>query len=455
MAGPWMISAGRSCWRLVDLSAPGCEDRRFEWEGEQPPAHRAAELVEAMTQTGNDDPRVLLGLASSQCLAAQIETDGIDRGSRHRSMSFRLEEHLPLSAEDSVADFSEYARDRALGVCCRLDELDSLIGALEAEGLEVVSAVSEALLAAQAARARAGQAQAVLLHWKTPDGDGEATDLDWVEIEQSQPRLWRWFGDDLESCQRQMRQWADQESKSLVLVGPGGGIQTPEGIEAICLEGATPRSLATEQARRVLAGQTGPWVDLRRGPLAPKARRGRLDRTVSALVAVATLLLLSLLAVFYWRAQQYDELRSGYVREQIKVFRKAVPDQEPPLDVRGRMRSELRKLAGLRGQGSPDAQPATSKQISAMIHLRNVLAHLPSDVRFRIEKLDIRPDEIRMYAQGRNFAQADEVALSLQASGLYDVEMHETNALDEDKVGFSFSARPSEGFESARVGGRP
>jgi hypothetical protein len=281
------------------------------------------------------------------------------------------------------------------------------------------------------------------------------TGLEWLELTQAGPTCWRWFADDRQGWSEQIQRWGGQDAPGrLVLVGGQEPAKLPETLETVTVDESVPE-LAACRARKILEGSGEPWVDLRRGPLAAGRGRDAMRRPLRALVAIAAVLLASLTLVFYWRGRQYDELRSGHLRRQQEIFREALPDQRPPLDVPGRMQSELRKLGGMRGSQGDGQVASAANQTSAMVHLRNVLAQLPRDIRFRIERLEIRPEEIRVEAQGRSFAEADRVALSLKDSGLYRVEMHETNALGEGKVAFSFSARPEEGFAAARGEQRP
>ncbi len=449
MSGPWMILVGEDRWRLEDLSSVPGEGHELVRQDRDTPAEHAQQVRQAVDELGSEDNRVLLALPSSWCLAAKIDTDGLERTQRHRAMAFRLEEHLPISAEECVADFLEYSRAEALGICCRLEPTARLIEALEAEGLEVVRMVPEALLGAQAAAAQAGKAGAVAM-----DSQAARSGLEWVELTQARPSCWRWLADDRDSWIGQIDHWAGREGTCpgrLVFVGVDEPPKLPEAAEPIRVEESV-RKLAIGQARKILEGSEEPWVDLRRGPLAAGRGRDAIRRPLTALVAIAAMLLASLTLVFYWRGQQYDELRSRHLSRRQEIFREALPDQTPPLDVSGRMESELRRLTGLRGSQSEGEVASAANQTSAMVHLRNVLAQLPRDIRFRIERLEIGAEEIRVEAQGRSFAEADQVALSLKDSGLYRVEMHETNALGEGKVAFSFSARPEEGFTAARGG---
>src|SRR4051812_7997769 len=87
------------------------------------PADAAPRIASALRTLGRRNEPALLAVPSAWCLAARISLDGLPRGDR-RAMTFRLEEKLPVAAEDVVADFI-IDRDgrRALGVAVRIDRL--------------------------------------------------------------------------------------------------------------------------------------------------------------------------------------------------------------------------------------------------------------------------------------------------------------------------------------------
>src|SRR5688572_27703816 len=115
--GPWRVAADATVTEVP--AEPGA------------PVERLAELAADVTRrAGYRGEPVLLAIPSAWCFAASISTTDLpsrrDRGAR----LFRLEERLPLAAEEFVADFID-SGPRSLGVCARLDQLRPVVEALE------------------------------------------------------------------------------------------------------------------------------------------------------------------------------------------------------------------------------------------------------------------------------------------------------------------------------------
>ena len=108
-------------------------------------------LVDAALRAARDSGArpvpLILALPSSACLAATVSTDGLLRQRRREALSYRLEEALPLDAENYVADFAPAgSTSEALGVAVEVDPLRLLIEALEARGLTIAHVCPTALL---------------------------------------------------------------------------------------------------------------------------------------------------------------------------------------------------------------------------------------------------------------------------------------------------------------------
>ena len=113
-------------------------------------ADETADAVAAALKTaGYRFEPVLLAIPSHWCLCASVTTAGLPRKERRRAMIYRLEEKLPLAAEDVVADFlpAAPACDQNLGVCVQKQTVATLVDALEAKGVAIASICPAALLA--------------------------------------------------------------------------------------------------------------------------------------------------------------------------------------------------------------------------------------------------------------------------------------------------------------------
>ena len=157
------------------------------------------------------------------------------------------------------------------------------------------------------------------------------------------------------------------------------------------------------------------------------------------MAAAAVLLALSVAGAMQWRGRQYQALGRQYVQQQAAVFREAMPGQRVPASIKARLTSERRRLEALGGEVD-GAAPAAG--VSALAHLRAVLANLPADVRWRILDLNIQSSLIRVDGQALSHADAEGVASQLRQAGLYEVDPPKTQALRDGGVSFVFLARP-------------
>lgn len=449
-----IFAAESGPWRVGFQAAQGPTHRDVPIAPDATSAETAETIAAALDEIGGDDPSAVLAIPSEWCLAAEISTDDLGRGGRHRAMTFRLEEHLPLSAEDMVADFVETRKGSALGIAAELGRLTEWLDAFGSAGIAVGSIVPTALLAARAAAREVGAVDAVLVAQPSQEGDGSAM-VDWIKVHKGKPVCWRWFADDRAALREAVAELDGQGDPSrVVLVGEADGarlgIEEANHTEWVGDAGLDVFCQALAEAEGVLNQSDPPWAELRRGPIAAPAHNQPCRGPLVAVVTAAATLLVLLTVVFTWRGMQYDRLASRHRREQLTAFREAVPDQRPPIDILGRMRSEYRKLAGIGGETLDADTSAAALPASALVHLRNVLASLPGQMRFRILEVEIGPEGVSVRGQAKSYADAERIAAALRDTQLYAVEMHETQRLGEEGVSFRFTATPVR-----MEGGRP
>src|SRR5688500_4342021 len=219
--GPWRVAVDVA---LTDVPAePGA------------PVERIAELAAGVTRrAGYRGEPVILAIPSAWCFAASISTTDLTRRRDHRARLFRLEEKLPLAAEEVVADFID-AGERSLGVCARLDQLRPVVEALESQGVAVESVAPAALLAVQAA-SQASACGVVLV--------AEAGAVSVITLRDGRPVAWS-----------VARDCADDLRLHVGLARHSAGIDDdPRSLDD--LYGAASRA-----GRDVLRGRLRPWVN--------------------------------------------------------------------------------------------------------------------------------------------------------------------------------------------------
>ncbi len=415
----------------------------------------AAAVRQHLADHGYTGGPVALALPSAWCLCAVIGTDELERGGRRRAMGFRLEEHLPISSEDVVGDYVDTGTGEALGVCAELDRLGAIVRALEAAGVRVRHICPAAILAAAWAAEQYPGVAAVLVCGGGRDEAPAAPEYDFVELQNGRPVRWWWLAANDAAVSERLAACAatGDPSPRVAVIGPGDAPHTWDAAGAD-LEPVSPavggEQAAALRATALLEGSASPWIDLRRDALAPPDPYQVYRRPVGALVAAAAVLLIGLSGVMQWRGRQYAALGRRYVQQQVDVFKEALPNQRVPGSVRNRLVSERRKLADLGGPSAPDSGTQAAAAVSALEHLRRVLASLPKDLRYRILDLNIQPDLIRVDGEALSHVEAERLAVALRDTGLYEVEPPKTQALKDHGVSFLFTAKPRPGLTAVR-----
>ncbi len=444
MSDTYTIFVGERAWRIGQLRQG---ELRFEIIAQDDPTDVAAAAQQTRTTLeamGYGDEPVVLAMDSSWCLSAAINTQDIERSGRRRAMAFRLEEHLPISAEDFVADFFEADAGEALGVCCELSRLRAVVDTLVGAGVPVWHICPAAFLAGAHAAEQQDQADAVLL-----DGDGDRGAFDLIELHHARPVRWWWLADDADAVRARLDAIEVSPEAPLKVAVIGGrrteALAKANGrIDRLDIDRIDRDAAAVHAAARLVAQTASPWIDLRRDALAGPDRYATYRKPLIALVGAVVLLVVGVIVAMQWRGRAYAGLAERFRDQQVAVFAQALPEQasRPPANIRGRLKSEATKLAGLGGQVGDDADVATLRPRSALAHLHAVLGALPTDLRLRVLDLSIQPDLVRLDGEARTHVEAERIATALRNTGEYEVDPPRTRALREQGVSFLFNARP-------------
>jgi hypothetical protein len=449
-----IVFVGDEAWRVGRVRGGEVHIARLAFAPDAELGVRAAAVKRQLEQDGYADQPVVLAIESSWCLCATISTEGLGRTGRLKAMGFRLEEHLPISAEEFVADYVPQGDREALGVCSERAKLEELVNAFKAAGIEVRHICPAALAAAAFAVDRYAKVDAVLLG----AGNGHAAGYDFIELRDGRPARWRWLAGDETVVRDGLTAWAaaGPPSRQLACIGcedrpmPAGAQVISNGLRDLSGDQA-----AAQYAARVLDGAATAWVDLRCGSLAAPDRLQVYRRPLVALVAAAICMLTCVMGVMLWRGHQYERLRQESLAAQAEVFRTVVPGQtRVPANVRARLVSEQRTLAGLCGLTWDAGKAGPLRPTSALVNLQRILSILPSTSTYRILDLSIQPDLVRVDGEATSHAEAESLAGALRQSGFYEVDPPKTQALKEGGVSLLFIARPLDG-PPATKGGEP
>jgi hypothetical protein len=424
MAGPFVIFAGEGVWKIV--SGGAVDEVRIDPEAT---ANDIAVVVALKLRgRGYQGEGVMLALPSAWCLSAGISLEGLS-ASDQAAMAFRLEEKLPLAAENFTADFIEQG-DRALGVCAPNDRVSPLVEVLEQSGVVVQSVSPAAVLALQ----HLGNAAAGLLVWT----EGDRTNV--FATDGGLGLAWALASNDAE---------LKVAVNLLALEMEGGGS---------VLDVARERNLdlhtaATRTAGAVLAGGVRPWVELRRGAMAVEDPLRVVRRPINAALAAAVALCLVLTGVFFYRAHRYDRLAQDYETTLARRFGQEFPGWAAPVNVRATVEAELRKL----NLAGPSALPPEAQE-SALRVLHDVLAKIPADSKISFDRLAFNDTSVELEGRSLKYEDVDGVIAAAKAAGM-EVPPPQMRKLADNSWGFavrgSKPVRAPSALTSSATEGRP
>lgn len=464
MSDQYVVFVDDRVWRVGWVGAEQLRLLPVLIEHDAPPDARVTAAREQLMALGYQDQPILLATGSPWNLSARMSTEDLERGNRRRAMGFRLEEHLPMSSEDFVADYAPIGGGEALGVAAEYQTCEPIVKAFETAGIRVRHLCPAALLAAAHAVEQHPDADGVLIGpvSESPESAGRGYDL--VEMHKAGPSQWWWFAEDTDAARARLVAWAgdDDRPTRLALLACGQAmrekLETLGRIVLLACDDLDADQAAALAGAKVLAGHASPWIDLRTDRLAAPGQFAVYRKPVLALVVALFLLLVGLSAAAHWRGRQYRALERRLIARQVEQFEKALPEQSVPSGglIRRRLHSERESLAGLGAAATGNVTADQFRADSALVHLYRVLDGLPGDIRFRMLDLNIQPDLIRIDGQARSHVEAERIAVALRETGLYEVEPPRTQALRDRGVSFVFNARPREHDDQAdaRGGGR-
>jgi hypothetical protein len=376
--GRWLLAAVDDAARTQWIDLPDQPSASLE--------ESVGQVTAAMNVAGYRHNGVVLAIPSSWCFAAATPLAGLARRDR-RSMLFRLEEKLPLAAEEIVADFTDDSVS-PLAVCARLDELRPIVDALENRGVVVESVSPTAMLAAQAL-ASADAPQILRL----PCGHG----VDVISTLAAKPIAWSVSMPDDSDIALHI-EMARRVFGEATVVDPAK---------------TDPFEVAAQTAASALKGRTRLWFDLRRDALAEKDSLRRYRKSLNSALAAASVLLLVIAGTLILRSIRYDRLVRDNERKLTETFTREFPGWSIPASIPAVVESEHRKLLAL--------QAGATKQASSESALRllvQVLGALPSDSALDVQRMSF--DERGFSLVGRIAApqELDSIISAIRSTGL-------------------------------------
>jgi len=365
---------------------------RDRWRIDLDPAARAEEITKAVARAlAARSGEVVVMIPSAWCLAAQVE---LSEGPQddYKSLLFRLEEKLPLAAEDIVADFisRQHSRPpRTLGVAARLDVLRTLVAAIETAGLAVRSVSPLVLLAAQHLGDDKGSDGIQL--W--PESGG----VNVIALRDGKVTAWSLVADDdADAVQREI----EVHAMSFDQPPP---VERREQLE----------DAAAKCAASILAGRARPWVDLRRGSLASADPIRSHRRPLNLALAAAAAFLILLAGAMLIRGARYERLTSLYERQLAAEFSRVFPDWPRPTNVRALIDSEYRKAQAQRLDTAADVAHG-----SALRTMHEVLSRFPTQARCDVDRMTFGDGSFELQGRVRALEDVEPLASAAREAGL-------------------------------------
>jgi len=428
------------CWRIARVTGKDAEVRivLIEPDGDQSATVRlAADELESMGYRGGG---ICLAINSEMVFTDQVDCNNLPRKDRASAMTFRLEEHLPLAAEQFTAAFGPPCGARALGVAVRTEEVQSLIDRLDEAGIEVASICPTALLAIwRYARgtSRLGD-YAVLLGKRRAEifgFSGEAQPLTWSTSAIQPERL-------IGALEAEMLATAPEDARPTVRFFGEPPTQTADALnevrdmEVIQSDRSSTVEAAAFGGAALLAGRAAGWVDLRCGDLAPLNPWRKLSGLANLAALLAVTVLAATSAMFLWRSSRYESISTTCRQQQQDQYASLYPGRRAPVSVVSALRSELKRISGISGAGG-----GMPLRTNALDSLRSIIASLPKAIRLRIVDLRITPTSVFIEGQVRDHTGAELICRSVRRAG-FDMDPPGTEHLSRGGVSFTLTGKP-------------
>jgi len=443
-----------SRWEAARADDEGVEVRVVEAPSDGPPEAAAPALVESLRELGYRGRGLCLALPSSWLLVGRVEQADLPRRGRHAALLFRLEDQLPLDAEQLTADFLAGPAGTALGVAVQTERVCPLLEALAEQGLDVEAACPTALLAAASVNP-AGTDGIRYVLVAAEDG------WDLLRMSDGRPADWHTVRGDADELARTIR--ADLLSHPpqgapppVTVVGTldeaaAAAVARELGTEPIAATEASPVTAAARAARSVLAGRLECCADLRRDALAARSHWQRLAGLMRPALALAVLLPAVVAGLAWHRAWRYEQLTRRYEQAQAAAYQKLYPNGRVPANVKARLASERQRLSATSGE---EAQ--ILRQRSALDDLRDLVAFTPRETRLLVRRMQIGPAAVVVEGEARSHGDAETFSQAIRRAG-FDVDPPTTEQLTRGGVAFTVTARPAargEGPGAGRSAGR-
>lgn len=429
-------------WRLARVCGDQSSISIIESDDDKGADAYAGKTYQAMTGFGYTGGPVLLAVPSHWCAAAPISTDALPRKDRHAAMAYRLEEKLPMAAEQFAAGFIINGAE-ALGICVKLDKARPIVEQLEAHGVFIHSVIPAAVLATQHSFRQDPTCTADIRIWT----NGDWSDIFILDPKSRLPIAWSTLPNDPSGLTLQLNMLAihGREQINVIVAGEEASevkhaIADSPVVNDVIIHDEDMSTCATAGAELILNDRLEPWVDFNDVALGTTGRLQRILLPLKASMIAAVLMLICLNTAILWRAHNYKQIADRDISQQRTLFTDLFPNQKTPITIDKRLASEYKKISGTRGSSQALPLPPTTLTL-----LHHVLNRLPGDVRFRLIEIRIEDDSVYLDGQARSHGDVGSIARALGSNdATLIVETRHTEQLSNGSgVSFVIVASPA------------
>jgi hypothetical protein len=389
-------------------------------------------VAKMVAEQGGEGEPTLLAIGAADCLVAHFDLQPGESTRDRQALLFRLEEWLPWSAEEMVADFLCIDRS-VLGIAVALSPLRGELQTLQEQGVRVNAICPGPLLAAQGWTANEHKRDRT---WLQLDCSGE---VNLVHLVGQHPLRWLALFDDGISVDD--HGWLRNECGSVLDRLAVHGEETPEsecgcGESIVLSQLSQPdhQRLLQETTEAVLAERVTPWFDFRREALAGENRYARVQRNLGVILGAFCMAAACCVVAFILQAKRYEALSEQLAESRAEEFRRVFPGQPVPTGIHARLRGEARQLAGVAGEVD-ELPPATS----ALASLHVLLSSIPDGLAFRLEEVRIDGAEVDLDGELRAHGDVNQLVTALAQHG-FEVSAPHTEQISAEEVAFRVHA---------------
>jgi hypothetical protein len=376
------------------------------------------------SKRGSRTAKIIL-LESDECFAIDSGSIALEHFRNRNTLAYELEQFVPLDAERMTIGIagSGQRKGRGLILVADRDEIQARVNEQEKAGDWIALIAPKFLL----------EAQQWCLSQKFSDGvlvrrDHRNEAWDYLQLKSSEPVQWLWV--DFDDLQIEL---SKLPKDTLVhVVGEIASEQAQKLKQSGCRLALPNPSVETSEfldEEGFIQGRVQPWVDLRTNGIQTRYRHAPYYAGLLTLSGAFLILLLACITVLWIRCSglQQSIAESDSIRSE--KFASLFPNQSEPVDVPGRLQSELRKLELTRTELSKE--PPVYSTFPVLVHFLNAL---PTEPVFRIDAFRLKSKQISA-VEGSVKTLADFEALmgALRANGF---EFAQPN-VNQMKDGFS------------------